>query len=95
MNVYCVMRGDARTDLDHVVYATTSKADAERFANTYDYQYIEVLDVVESEYIEIENPCYHCYTGAIGECSLAGCRHQLKSWSQDVEHETIEIIKEA
>ena len=50
MNVYCVMRGEARTDLDHVVYATTSKADAERFANTYDYQNIEVLDVAESEY---------------------------------------------
>ena len=55
MNIYCVMRGEARTDLDHVVYATTSKADAERFANTYgfiDYDgnpYIEVLDVAESE----------------------------------------------
>lgn len=55
MTVYCVMRGEARTDLDHVVYATTSKADAERFANTYDFidyngnPNVEVLDVVESE----------------------------------------------
>lgn len=54
MNVYCIMRGEARTDLDHVVYATTSRADAERFANTYDFIFdgdpnIEVLDVVESE----------------------------------------------
>lgn len=55
MNVYCVMREEARTDLDHVVYATTSKANAERFANTYgfiDYNgnpNIEVLDVEESK----------------------------------------------
>jgi len=55
MNVYCVMRGESRTDLDHVVYASTSKADAERFAYKYkfcDYSgnpSIEVLDVVESE----------------------------------------------
>lgn len=49
------MRGEARTDLDHVVYATTSKADAERFAYKYDFidyngnPYIETLDVVERE----------------------------------------------
>lgn len=55
MNVYCVMREEARTDLDHVVYATTSKDDAERFANAYDFidyngnPNIEVLDVTESE----------------------------------------------
>lgn len=55
MNVYCVMRGEARTDLDHVVYATTSNADAERFAHDYDFidydgnPNIEVLDVEESE----------------------------------------------
>ena len=55
MNVYCVMRGEARTDLDHVVYASTSKADAERFAHDYDVidydgnPNIEVLDVAESE----------------------------------------------
>lgn len=53
MNVYCVMCEEARTDLDHVVFATTSKDDAERFANTYDFidyngnPNIEVLDVVE------------------------------------------------
>ena len=32
MTVYCVMSGESRTDLDHVVYASTSKADAEKFA---------------------------------------------------------------
>ena len=40
MTVYCVMSGEARTDLDHVVYASTSKADAEMFAyknEFYDY----------------------------------------------------------
>ena len=53
MKVYCVMRGESRTDLDHVVYATTNKDDAERFALDYDYidycgnPNIEVLDVVE------------------------------------------------
>ena len=55
MYVYCVMSGEARTDLDHVVYASTSKTDAEAFAckyEFYDYDgnpYIEVLDVEESE----------------------------------------------
>jgi hypothetical protein len=49
------MRGEAKTDLDHVVYASTSKADAERFARNYDFidydgnSNIEVLDVIESE----------------------------------------------
>lgn len=53
MIVYCVMRGEARTDIDHVVYATTSKTDAERFAHEYDFidyngnPNIETLDVVE------------------------------------------------
>jgi hypothetical protein len=48
------MRGEARTDLDHVVYASTSKADAERYALKYDFvtydrvPYIEELDVTES-----------------------------------------------
>lgn len=54
MNVYCVMREEARTDLDHVVFATTDKGNAERFARKYgfiDYDgnpNIEVLDVEES-----------------------------------------------
>lgn len=55
MNVYCVMRDEARTDLDHVVFATTNKDDAERFAHDYNFidyngnPNIEVLDVTESE----------------------------------------------
>lgn len=55
MKVYCVMREEVRADLDHVVFATTNKDDAERFARKYvllDYDgnpNIEVLDVEESE----------------------------------------------
>ena len=55
MIVYCVMRGDARTDLDHVVFATINNDHAERFARKYDFidydgnPNIEELDVVESE----------------------------------------------
>ena len=54
MKVYCVMREEARTDLDHVVFATTSKGDAERFARKYDFldydgnPNVEVLDVEEN-----------------------------------------------
>lgn len=32
-----------------------------------------------------ENPCYHCYTGAIGECAMTHCKHQHEPWSKDVE----------
>lgn len=55
MTVCCVMNGEARTDLDHVVYVSTSKSDAEMFAyenEFYDYSgnpCIEVLDVEERE----------------------------------------------
>lgn len=71
MNVYCVMREEARTDLDHVVYATTSKVDAERFANTYDFidyngnPNIEELDVAkddEWELIESKESGHKCHT---------------------------------
>ena len=37
----------------------------------------------------ISNPCYHCYMGAIGECLR--CPISYKPWSEDLEHETIEI----
>ena len=55
MNVYCVMSGEERIDLDHVVYASTNKADAEIFAcknEFYNYNgnpHIEILDVEKSE----------------------------------------------
>ena len=55
MKVYCVMIEEYRIDLDHVVYASISKDDAELFAYKhalYDHSgnpCIEVLDVVESE----------------------------------------------
>jgi hypothetical protein len=48
------MREEARADLDHVVFATTSKDDAEKFARKYDLldydgnPNVEVLDVEES-----------------------------------------------
>jgi len=45
------------------------------------------------EYTEINNPCYHCYIGAIGECSMVGCRYLPMSWSQDLESKTVEIAK--
>lgn len=53
MTVYCVMSGETRCDLDHVVYASISKEKAENFAmendfTTYDGKpYIEKLDVDE------------------------------------------------
>jgi hypothetical protein len=49
------MSGEARKDVDHVVFASTSKADAENYAynhELYDFignPYIEPLDVAESE----------------------------------------------
>lgn len=54
MKVYCVMREEARADLDHVVFATTSKDDAENFAREYDFldydgnPNVEILDVEEN-----------------------------------------------
>ena len=39
----------------------------------------------------VENPCFHCYAGAIGECSMTPCKHQLKPWSKDVETMEIEV----
>ena len=38
---------------------------------------------------EIENPCFHCYQGAIGECIR--CEHGGKWWSGDLGAETIEV----
>jgi hypothetical protein len=35
--------------------------------------------------IEIDNPCYHCYTGAIGECRTIGCKYINYPWSEDLE----------
>ena len=44
------------------------------------------------KYKTIDNPCYHCYAGAIGECAMTGCKYLLNSWSRDLESETIEIL---
>lgn len=35
--------------------------------------------------IEIDNPCYHCYTGDIGECRTIGCKYINYPWSEDLE----------
>jgi hypothetical protein len=37
------------------------------------------------EEMEIDNPCYHCYTGAIGECYGIGCKYVSYPWSGDLE----------
>lgn len=37
-----------------------------------------------------ENPCYHCYIGATGQCYMTRCEYQHESWSQDVECKYIE-----
>ena len=36
----------------------------------------------------IQNPCYHCYAGAVGDC---GCTFRFESWAQDLEAETVEV----
>jgi hypothetical protein len=47
------------------------------------------------ETIEINNPCYHCYTGAIGECYSTGCKYAGHLWSGDLwEDYKVEIGKE-
>lgn len=38
---------------------------------------------------EIENPCFHCYQGAIGECIR--CKYGGEYWSGDLGAETIEV----
>ena len=37
-----------------------------------------------------ENPCYHCYAGASGQCDMTRCKYQHEPWSQDVESRYIE-----
>jgi len=55
MNVYCVMNGNIREDLDHVAFACTNKERAENFAKKYDFlnyrgePNIEVLDIETDE----------------------------------------------
>lgn len=41
---------------------------------------------------ELENPCFHCYMGAIGDCIR--CKYGRKWWSGDLSAETIEIEDE-
>ena len=42
----------------------------------------------------IENPCYHCYTGAAGECFMACCKYDNYSWSKDIDCGYIELSEE-
>lgn len=39
----------------------------------------------------IENPCYHCYEGASGQCYMTHCKHQFEEWAKDVESEYVKI----
>lgn len=41
----------------------------------------------------IENPCYHCYAGASGQCYMTNCKYQFESWAKDVESEYVQIDK--
>lgn len=48
------------------------------------------------EEMEIDNPCYHCYTGAIGECYGIGCKYVSYPWSGDLEADyKVEVEKGA
>ena len=35
----------------------------------------------------VENPCYHCYRGAVGEC--VGCKHDSEIVDKDFESSVI------
>lgn len=37
----------------------------------------------------IDNPCYHCYRGAIDEC--IGCKHEYEPWHGDLDADKIEV----
>lgn len=52
MKVYCVMRGESRTDLNHVVYASLSREKAEEFAK--EYGFMVVTGVPDIEVLEVE-----------------------------------------
>ena len=36
----------------------------------------------------VDNPCYHCYTRAIDECTLAKCKHRYEEWARNLDEET-------
>lgn len=40
---------------------------------------------------EIDNPCYHCYTGATGQCYMTKCKYQFEKWGKNVESMTVEV----
>ena len=43
----------------------------------------------ESDKKLIDNPCYHCYRGAIDEC--IGCKHEYEPWHGDLDADKIEV----
>lgn len=50
---------------------------------------------VESNTVKIDNPCYHCYTGSIGECYTIGCKYVSYPWSGDLEADyKVEVSEE-
>ena len=40
----------------------------------------------------IENPCYHCYTGAVGDIYCTCCKYHKETWSCDLESRLIEVL---
>ena len=38
---------------------------------------------------DCDNPCFRCYTGAIGMCSSTKCKYQNEPWAKDTESLTI------
>lgn len=41
----------------------------------------------------VENPRYHCYEGASGQCYMTNCKYQFEKQSKDVENEYVQIEK--
>lgn len=39
----------------------------------------------------IDNPCYHCYQGAVGYCYDYYCKYAYEDWSQDLDALEIEV----
>lgn len=48
--------------------------------------------MAENKMVEIENPCYHCREGVVGEC--CGCRFAYEEWARDVEACTVTISED-
>lgn len=61
------------------------------YTDTVKFQKKKYKDITNNGVIE--NPCYHCYAGASGQCYMTNCKHQFESWAKDVESEYVQIDK--